>query len=405
MCLAAGNVKELNAAFPKHLGTGFENRFVKVQDEKGGSAWKKVSFCAWECYVFTEPVDATAGSQAQMKICSVIRELFPVKSKPSAKDREDQKNVEAMCKLWEQFGSIMKQMRSRDAKDPALWNFGKNCRDFGARWCTLLPQNRCNSHYLHAIMMHAAEFQEYLLEIGLTLGMVENSGAERRHQIGKRQYLKSVGLVSGANQRFKMYQNLGGYENRTAYFTLRGILIWQFGTDMLAHEMARRKLIMAQHAGEPMRDRTRAGSGWNFSESKKHFEAIWASKLDTKFIGDLGPGGSFLDPVDGGKMQRHRDTCTVRDTFDDEFIGGEEMEETFMDAMENEDAPMQDVALPDEVDEPCVDSAGMLHPPLHMQSADDSESEEDSATNVSELSDNLSQYFSDSCDEDEAAGE
>ncbi len=55
----------------------------------------------------------------------------------------------------------------------------------------------------------------------LTIGMLENSGAdsERRHEIKK------------AGQQCRSTQ---WFENRSAYLTLRWLLIWQYGRDMLS---------------------------------------------------------------------------------------------------------------------------------------------------------------------------
>ena len=73
---------------------------------------------------------------------------------------------------------------------------------------------------------------EHLLPLNLTIGMLENSGAERRHQIGKVHFRKS--LAGGGKQ----YSGMASHENRTAFLTLRGVLIWQFGRDLLAQEIA-----------------------------------------------------------------------------------------------------------------------------------------------------------------------
>ncbi len=72
--------------------------------------------------------------------------------------------------------------------------------------------------------------------------MLENSGAERRHEIGRVQFKKEL---SGEG---KAYRGTREYENRSEYLTLRGLLIWQYGRDMLA-EME-----------EPLLERNASGS-------------------------------------------------------------------------------------------------------------------------------------------------
>ena len=65
---------------------------------------------------------------------------------------------------------------------------------------------------------------EYCLQRNLTIGMLENSG----HEIGRVQFKKAL---SGGG---KAYRGTQAFENRSAYLTLRGILIWQYGRDILA---------------------------------------------------------------------------------------------------------------------------------------------------------------------------
>jgi hypothetical protein len=96
-----------------------------------------------------------------------------------------------------------------------------------------MAKNRCSALYLHAIMMHGEAFTEHLFPLELTIGMLENSGAERRHQIGKVHFRKS--LAGGGKQ----YLGMASYENRTAFLTMRGVLIWQLGQDLLAREIAK----------------------------------------------------------------------------------------------------------------------------------------------------------------------
>ena len=71
----------------------------------------------------------------------------------------------------------------------------------------------------------------YVLKYGLTIGMLENSGAERRHQIGKLQFRKS--LCGGGLLYFMACAG-----NKCAYLTLPGLLIWQYGRVMLAYFLA-----------------------------------------------------------------------------------------------------------------------------------------------------------------------
>ena len=110
----------------------------------------------------------------------------------------------------------------------------------------MMPKNRCGALYLHTLMMHGGAFMEHLLPLKLTIGMLENSGAERRHQIGKVHFRKS--LAGGGRH----YSGTASNQNRTAYLTLRGVLIWQFGRDLLAQEIA-----IEEQGPAPLRESSR----------------------------------------------------------------------------------------------------------------------------------------------------
>jgi uncharacterized membrane protein len=145
-------------------------------------------------------------------------------------------------------------MRCRDPEREDLKDFGQNCRDLGARWCVLMPKNRCGALYLHTLMMHGGAFMAHLLPLELTIGMLENSGAERRHQIGKVHFRKS--LAGGGKQ----YLGMASHENRTAFLTMRGVLIWQLGRDLLAQEIAK----LAQ-LPQPLKESNRARAACGYA--------------------------------------------------------------------------------------------------------------------------------------------
>ena len=259
---------ELAKAFDRHLG--LKDRFRQVQasgsDKK---VWKKLSLKGYECYPFSKSLAAAGTLPAESAIERVVREVWPcqvsaqqpdpverphvrrkavtgqgkgkgkqapapisVPAKPGSDQPEEARFVELSCRLWRKFHVVTKQLRSKDPQDASLRDFGKNCRDLGARWCMFLPRNRCSALYLHTVMMHGGAFMTYLLRRNLTIGMLENSGAERRHQIGKVQFRKSLG--GGGTLYFAM----SGTEARSAYLTLRGLLIWQYGRDLLAYLLA-----------------------------------------------------------------------------------------------------------------------------------------------------------------------
>jgi hypothetical protein len=268
--IASNKVPALNAAFKQHLG--LDNVFAEVQSDQGsGKVWKPVSFKAFECHLFTpsrmELVlqqvwpdhDAPQAAEAESQAGKRGR-----KNKSSGKSRrisewggigpDQQKEYKRqyLC-LWDLFHTVMDQMRCMDPDRKDLVDFGRNCRNLGARWCMLMPKNRCGALYLHTIMMHGGAFMEHLLPLKLTIGMLENSGAERRHQVGKVYFRKSLG--GGGKQ----YLNMAVHQNRSALLTLRGILIWQYGRDLVALEE-----MKLSDASTPVKAscRRRDDSGW-----------------------------------------------------------------------------------------------------------------------------------------------
>lgn len=277
--ISTNRVNALNSAFKKHMG--MDEAFAQVQSENGSNkVWKPVSFHAYECHLFSKMLDATATRPAEHAIDRVVQEVWPdsdeaaplkpqattssrktpSRRKPSSREKEwgglsEQQQREykrQYLHLWSIFHTVMDQMRCADPDREDLKDFGKNCRDLGARWCMLMPKNRCGALYLHTIMMHGGAFMEHLLPLNLTIGMLENSGAERRHQIGKVHFRKS--LAGGG----KLYSGMASHENRTAFLTLRGVLIWQFGRDLLAQMIAKEEQGPAI-SREPCRGRDACG--------------------------------------------------------------------------------------------------------------------------------------------------
>jgi uncharacterized membrane protein len=251
--IATSRVNALNAAFRQHLG--LDDTFAQVQSEHGsGKVWKQVSFKAYECRLFSKTLAATATRPQEPAIERVVHQVWPdgeqaeqqtcsgTSSKKLAasgkrgggvSEWQQQEYKQQYLHLWRIFNTVMEQMRCRDPERDDLKHFGQNCRNLGARWCILMPKYRCGALYLHTIMMHGGAFMQHLLPLELTIGMLENSGAERRHQIGKVHFRKS--LAGGGKQ----YLGMASHENRTAFLTMRGVLIWQFGRDLLAREIAK----------------------------------------------------------------------------------------------------------------------------------------------------------------------
>jgi hypothetical protein len=115
---------------------------------------------------------------------------------------------------------------------------------------------------------------EYCLERNLTIGMLENSGAERRHEIGRVQFKKAL---SGGAGEGKAFRGTKAFENRSAYLTLRGLLIWQYGRDMLAEMEAEARAHLLQKSAQS-RSRTKGADGWKSVQERDRFEELWAER-------------------------------------------------------------------------------------------------------------------------------
>ena len=149
--------------------------------------------------------------------------------------------VKRQAVLWEQWGKVVELMLERDpakivANNNGFERFGKECREFCCLYQTMYHEQHCRSFYLHTLLHHAGDFMRELHAHGMCLGMMANSGAERRHEYGRRAAKKAM---TGGCWRAKVpkYREM---ENIFSYLTLREIQIWQHGTDLVSYELALR---------------------------------------------------------------------------------------------------------------------------------------------------------------------
>ena len=176
-----------------------------------------------------------------------------------------------------------------------------------------------------------------------------------------------------------MYKGALACENRTAYFTLRGTLIWQFGTDMITWELAVLKK-QAREAGKKRYHsrRDRDGSGWDFSETA--FHSVYEKDSLNPFL-----DRKLVDP----KMANHLESCKNRDYFDKTFTSyAEVFSEDFRDKLDDESAPPMAVEGFEAADEPNVFEDGSIVHSLNFPRAggDDSDSDSTGSSDRSDLS-------------------
>ena len=165
--------------------------------------------------------------------------------------------VTRQTELWEQWGKVVELMLQRDpakinANNNGFERFGKECRQFCCLYQTIYHEQHCRSFYLHTLLHHAGDFMRELHAHGMCLGMMANSGAERRHEYGRRAAKKAM---TGGCWRAKVpkYKQM---ENIFSYLTLREILIWQHGTDLVSYELA----LRAAGDGPGLRGPSRTGT-------------------------------------------------------------------------------------------------------------------------------------------------
>ena len=178
-----------------------------------------------------------------MEIEKILRLMWPSGDAEGDEHYDGVRYVQRTVVLWEQWSKVVQLMSQRDPSklrlnvvdsEDGFQRFGKECREFMFRYQSMFCQEHCRSFYLHTLLHHAGEFMRELEQSGMCLGMVSNSGAERRHEYGRRAARKALAGGCWRNKN----PSLIGKANLFAYLTLKEILIWQYGTDLISHELA-----------------------------------------------------------------------------------------------------------------------------------------------------------------------
>ena len=229
-----GRVGRLQNSFLEHAG--LSNIFTLEDKKVTGTVEKKykpISFKAWQCWKLlkTLPPDNAKALPQELAIVRIIRDMWP--DAECSKD-EDKLFRMALSALWEDFDKVVRIIRCRVPTAARLKGYEVVLREFGARWALLMPAHKCAAFYLHTVTFHAPDFMTFLLERDLCIGMLENSGAERRHQYGRRAYA----ATGRGGLRKRDWDNV---PYRVPFLILRAILIWQYGSDLVAHEEALRR--------------------------------------------------------------------------------------------------------------------------------------------------------------------
>ena len=202
--------------------------------------YERLSFLGHEALQLLKR-DATTGKR---NVQVLLEHLWPAGD--ASESKEGRNFVKRSIVLWECWGEVVELMSERDPANlrkskntrhgDGFARFGKVCREFCFRYQALFHKTHCKSFYLHTLLAHAGDFMRELGKHGMCLGMMSNSGAERRHEYGRRAFRRS--LCGGCWAKYD--QDLANKANMSAFLTLREILIWQYGSDLVSHEKARR---------------------------------------------------------------------------------------------------------------------------------------------------------------------
>jgi hypothetical protein len=215
----------INRSYKESLVTG---KYEKVTFE-GHQAWDLLK----------------TGSDGRMGIERVLDAMWP----GAAEDKGvgtayGTKFVPRTIEVWRQWAVVVKLMSERfsekllkdvvDGED-GFARFGKECREFIFRFQSMSTVDYSKSYYLHTLLHHAGDFMRALQKEGLTLGMMSNSGAERRHEYGRRASRKAL-ASNGWRKKKPEYANR---PNLMVYVTMKEIQMFEYGKELVSHEMAR----------------------------------------------------------------------------------------------------------------------------------------------------------------------
>ena len=227
-------IERLNAALKRE---GISRSYK--QSESG--SWEKITLEGHQAKRLLEK--SAAG---QMRIERVLESMWPGSSQDAGVEGTyGIQYVPRTVALWRQWGVVVNLMTERypaalleDVVDGAngFARFGRECRDFIFRLQSMYVEDYSKSYYLHTILHHAGDFMRALEAEGMCLGMMSNSGAERRHEYGRRAARKAL-ACSGWRKRSAEFDKK---PNLLAFLTLTEILGWQYGEDLISHEIARR---------------------------------------------------------------------------------------------------------------------------------------------------------------------
>ena len=186
------------------------------------------------------------GSDGRMGIQRVLDAMWPGAAEdPGVGKTYGVRFVPRVMEVWRQWAVVANLQSERFSKklkedvvdgEDGFARFGKECREFIFRFQAMATVDFSKAYYLHTLLHHAGDFMRALSLVGLNLGMLSNSAAERKHEYGRRASRKAL-ASNGWSKKSKKY---AGKPNLLVYLTMKEINMWEYGEDLVSHEIARR---------------------------------------------------------------------------------------------------------------------------------------------------------------------
>ena len=186
------------------------------------------------------------GSDGRMGIQRVLDAMWPGAAEdPGVGKTYGVRFVPRVMEVWRQWAVVANLQSERFSKklkedvvdgEDGFARYGKECREFVFRFQAMATVDFSKSYYLHTLLHHAGDFMRSLSLVGLNLGMLSNSAAERKHEYGRRASRKAL-ASNGWSKKSKKYAEK---PNLLVYLTMKEINMWEYGEDLVSHEIARR---------------------------------------------------------------------------------------------------------------------------------------------------------------------
>lgn len=161
-------------------------------------------------------------STEQMMIEKLLRHIWPTgEARRSSSSPLLKTFVDDTINIWKEWADVVRMLREKDPRKLDQVKFATSCTKFVCLFQNQFHGDYCKAFYLHTLLCHAAESMKNALKLGITLGCLQNEGAENRHMYGRRAAKKSFW---GGRWRTK-YPNSENLENVSCYLCMMEILV------------------------------------------------------------------------------------------------------------------------------------------------------------------------------------